>query len=394
MRLILSAILATTLALPAAAQSTISAEIGAKGIGPTAERLAALPAPAPADLFALGGLRFLGGIEMALQTRWRHGLSSPMRMLPILRLPINENPRPEPFDPALIARLFLDLDTGMASARKALAEIPPNSDFGLEIDLSDLWFDINANAARDPGEDLLAVAGAMMRGPGDGAPPVIRFDGPDAAWLKAYGHALSGVAQVVLAYDPTAAITKATAASAALHGLNDVHMAPEDFNRQFGEFADIIAMVLGALDQPPDAARAKAAQAQFLGMIAENRRFWAEVALETDNDREWLPNDAQESALVGPLPAGTGATWLRVLEDGEALLTGTKLAPYWRLDDSAGVNVARMFTDPRAIDLVAWIQGADALPYLEKGPVVSAESWRDFERLIGGQGMWFALYLN
>ena len=43
-----------------------------------------------------------------------------------------------------------------------------------------------------------------------------------------------------------------------------------------------------------------------------------------------LPNDKQQSALGLTLPPGTGAVWLSVLEDAEALLKGTKLAPYWR----------------------------------------------------------------
>ena len=56
----------------------------------------------------IGGVLFLGAVEHALQTRWRAGLSSGFMMLsdvPVLRLPIPENPAPQPFDPAIIEQL-------------------------------------------------------------------------------------------------------------------------------------------------------------------------------------------------------------------------------------------------------------------------------------------------
>ncbi|EEW24484.1 hypothetical protein [Rhodobacter ferrooxidans] len=398
--LALAASLALVAPSLAAADTALSAEVGAKGLAPTIARLETLASPTDVDRFALGGLRFLRVVEGTLQTRWKVGLTNSMQMLPFLRLPIPENPTPAAFDPAVVAQVFRDAATGLDAARAPLAEIPAGSDFGLEISLADIWFDINADGARDSNESLMNVAGPMIMGwqwserdPATPA-PVIRFDAADAAWLSAYTHLLGGVSEVVLAYDPTAAITKATTASAALYDLNDVHMAPDDFNRQFGEFADIIAMVLGALNQTPDAARATSAHGHFLAMIGDNRDFWTRVALETDNDREWLPNDKQQSALGVTVPPGTAQVWQGVLADAEGLLTGKVLAPYWRLDDSAGVNVGAMFTKPAAIDLIGWIQGADALPYLEKGKLVSGANWNAFAQLVSGEAMLFTLYLN
>ena len=157
---------------------------------------------------------------------------------------------------------------------------------------------------------------------------------------------------------------------------------------------DLIAIVIATLQQTPDAARMTSAQAHFLAMIADNRRFWAAVALETDNAAEWLPNDKQQSALGVTLPPGTGAVWLAVLNDAEGLLKGTKLAPYWRQEGAAGVNIAKIFTDPRPADLAGWIQGWAAMPYLEKGPLVSAQNWSAFEQMMGGEAMMLSFYLN
>ena len=60
------------------------------------------PAPTPSERFALGGVRFLGGVERALQLRYAVGLSgglAEMSGLPVLRLPLPENPSPAPFEP-------------------------------------------------------------------------------------------------------------------------------------------------------------------------------------------------------------------------------------------------------------------------------------------------------
>ncbi len=389
------------LALPATAE-TISAEIGKSGLMATEARLAAVTDASDADRFALGGVRFLRAVEGALQLRWQTGLSEQLTMMPLLRLPIPENPTPSPFDPAAIASLFTNVGTGMEAARAALADIPPNADFGIEINLADLWFDINANTSRDAGEDMLSVAGPMILGwawdsrdPASPA-PVIRFDGADAAWLSAYTHLLGGLSDIILAYDPTAPITRVTDARSAMSSLGQ--LTPDPLFGMGGgaslDAVDYIAIVVATLNQAPDAARMASARTHLLSMVADNRRFWAEVATETDNEKEWLPNDRQKSALGVDLPPGTGPLWLGVLADFEALLTGEKLVPYWRITGPAGVDVAAMFTDPRPVDLIAWIQGEGAVPYLRQGDLISAQNWTAFEQMMSGQAMLLTLFLN
>lgn len=83
-----------------------------------------------------------------------------------------------------------------------------------------------------------------------------------------------------------------------------------------------------------------------------------------------------------------------MLDDLDALLTGQKLVPYWRVSGNGGVDVGAMFDDPRPIDLVGWVQGWAALPYLKQGPLVTPDSLVAFDTLISGQAMLFALYLN
>ena len=382
-------------AAPAAAQD-ISAEIAGTGLAATEARLASLPAPTEADRFALGGIRFLRAVEGTFQTRYRTGMSDPTGTIPFLRLDQGAAPDAS-FAPGDVAALFTQAATGMATAREPLADLATGPEFALTIRLGDLWFDVNADATRTPDEDLMALLGPSLLGwrwfdrdPATPA-PTITFDRADAAWLSAYTHLLEGLSEVILAYDPTDALTRAATARDGMRAISPPY-AEEFF--VITPFVDAVWVMLDALDQQPDAARLSKAQAHFLSMVADNRSFWAAVESETDNTAEWLPNDRQTSALGLTLPPGTGATWLSVLADGEALLKGEKLIPYWRLGDGAGVNLARMFTDPAPIDVKDWIQGTGALPYLEKGDTITPESWRQFEAMMGGDAMLMSLWLN
>jgi hypothetical protein len=400
MKAALVALLALT--TPAAAQA-LSEEIGANGIAPTLARLKAQPEPALEDIFAIGGLHFLGAVERALQAQWRTGAdqvtgnAGDMLGLPFLRLPVPPNPAPEPFNGAVISQLFTDIDADMAAARAALAALPPDEEFGLELTFSDLWFDVNLNGTREPEEDAMTILGPQLLGwqwqeRDPAAPPLtVRFDTADAAWLAAYTHVMSGVANTLLAYDPAASIDRVLATRAAF-GVTPPPEYPTYFD--FETFADAFAMLEGAANQTPDAARAKAAKEHFLAMIAENRRFWAAVAKETDNDREWIPNDRQASALGITLPPGTGDTWQGVLADGEALLQGRLLIPYWRGAAGQGLNLSRMFDEPAPISITGWLQGWAAVPYLEKGPVIDSASFRRFEAMMGGNAGLMMVFLN
>ena len=386
-----------TLALPAQSE-TLSQELGRTGLAATEARLSTLPTPSDAETFAYGGVLFLRAIEGSFQERWTLGLTDRTGMLPLLRLPLQDNPNPAPFDPAAIVTLFSHAEARLVAAQATLAAIPETSDFAVEISLADIWFDVNANATRNPGEGIGEILGAAVgAGSGDGTAtplPVIRFDVADAAWTAAYANLLAGFCDLVRAYDPTEPLTRVLSARATMEAIGPV--TPDPFLGGSGglDGIDLIAAVLATLDQTPDGAMMTAAHAHFLAMIAENRQFWTRVARESDNDREWLPNDRQASALGIDVPQATGPSWLAVLNDLEAVLKGDKLVPYWRVGAPAGVNVGRIFTDPRPIDLAGWIQGWAALPYLEKGPLLDSQSLDAFDMLTSGQAPLFALYLN
>lgn len=384
------------LASPLSAE-TLSEEIARTGLAPTETRLAALTSPSNEDLFALAGLRFLGGIEQALQLRWKTGVQADWSELPILRLPIPENPNAIPFQAADFTALIRNLDADMEASREALAQLG-DKPFALPIRVADLWFDINANGTREPGEGLAEVTGLTLGGGRmigvQVQDPVITFDTADAAWLSAYTHFLSGFASTALAYDPEPAIQRVLDSSKAIYALWGSTPPNNAMDMMFGRQVDRVAMILHALSNTPDTALAQDAYGHFLSMIQENRRFWTLVALETDNAGEWVPNDNQVSGLGIMMPPGTGERWKAVLADAEKLLKGEVLIPHWRFGAEAGINLKKAFENPPPVDLVTWIQGEGLLPYAEKGPQMSMQSWRDFEDFVQGDAMLFAVFLN
>jgi hypothetical protein len=76
----------------------------------------------------------------------------------------------------------------------------------------------------------------------------------------------------------------------------------------------------------------------------------------------------------------------------EDVLEGRKLIAHWRFTDK-GINVRRMFEDPRTFDPVMIAQGAAVIPYLEEGERVSGQTALTlldvFERGFFAYFVWF-----
>ncbi|MDU8944603.1 hypothetical protein [Ovoidimarina sediminis] len=381
----------------------ISRQLADNGLAATEDALSTIAEPSASDRFALGGVRFLRAIEQSLQTRWHHGLDTATLPIPVLRLPLPPNPDAVAAPADIIETLFADLAAGMDSARTALAPISDGDDVALRIDLNALWFDINANGTRDPGEDLAQAFFASMGAPtgavGRMTLPTVRFDTADTAWLAAYTHLLSGVANLVQAFDTADAISRVRDGAATLATLRDETGQP---HMDIGSIMigapegtlDLVLTVYLALRTDPDPAHTRAARTHLLAMVAENRRFWARVATETDNDAEWIPNAAQTAALGFDLPPETSERWQAVLSDAEGLLTGRLLIPHWRFGPGIGVNLRRLLNDPIPVHLVEWIHGLDLLPYTETGEPVSDTNWRAFAAMASGNAGLYVLILN
>ncbi|WP_231486659.1 hypothetical protein [Paracoccus pantotrophus] len=341
-RLVLS--LALVLAAPALARqpvdpSALSREIAQQGIAPTLARLHALSDPAPDERFAIAGLEFLGAVEAAWRWRVTYGVAPFGGMIFGSAAELPQSVPPQPMPPEALAEQTQATLEAMARSRAALEGLAEDEDFGLAISLGDLWFDLDADGRRGMGEGAAELlAGIVWSGmpafdPETGqaapppAPPVIRFDRADAAWLAAYTHLVSGGAELLLAFDPTPSLEKVFAMRAR---IDESRLAGGEaaLPPMLDDFIDPLAVAIDMLRRQPDAGRTRAARAHWQQTIDQNRRFWALVGQESDNAGEWIPNDRQISATGIAFPPGTGAAWQAVLADGEALLAGDRTIPF------------------------------------------------------------------
>ena len=124
-----------------------------------------------------------------------------------------------------------------------------------------------------------------------------------------------------------------------------------------------------------------------------SRENWRRILAETDNGREWLPSPRQTGAIPGlAVTQPRIDAWMLFLDEFGAMLKGEKLMPHWRL--AQGVNLRRVFLEPRPFDPVLWIQGSGALPYAEPGPISKAETWENILMLMEGDFFTYAAWFN
>ena len=128
--------------------------------------------------------------------------------------------------------------------------------------------------------------------------------------------------------------------------------------------------------------------------LALSRETWKYIRAETDDDHEWLPNPRQTGALGVPVSQAMIDRWLNLVDESETLLAGKRLVPFWRKGETRGVNLRKVFTNPGPLDLVLWIQGTAATPYLETGELTRPETWRGLIQVFQGQFIGFALWFN
>jgi hypothetical protein len=88
------------------------------------------------------------------------------------------------------------------------------------------------------------------------------------------------------------------------------------------------------------------------------------------------------------------ATWMRFLDESESILNGKTLAPFWRNAPGQGINLEKVFTQPGDFDLILWLQGSAAAPYLEAGPVTDTQFWSTLNQVFHGQFLLYAVWIN
>jgi hypothetical protein len=350
--------------------------------------------------FAMGGAQFLRGLERLGHSLHEHGLREQNFLgmnIVVLNLPFGKNEHPKKLTYEKARAIVQDWVTDLDAAEKTLSKITdPN--VALPVQVDKISFNLGDSSQPVRLLEVLSVTGLAPRGGGVAytEPLVIRFDRADVAWLRAYCHLLSAIGNAVLAHDgrelfdhtahlffmdvdtPYAFLKLRTESSG---GWN------------FAEISDLIALIHVLRLPVVEPARMKTALNHLEQMVVLSREMWKFALAETDNDHEWIPNPKQKGPFGVTITQQQIDAWMTFLDESQALLAGRSLVPFWR-DPTKGVNLRRVFTEPRTLDIVLWVQGTAAAPYLETGPKTSPETWTRLMEVFQGNFFRFFLWVN
>lgn len=355
--------------------------------------------------FGLGVAQFLRGIERVMQKLHEHGLRREWSMSMILdrgaALPIAPNPTPRKISYADVRSIIQGFIDDLAKAEATLAEI---RDAGVRLPLRFGLFrmDLNHDGKAEDGEAFWRIFASMIGAgdelaEGDAAQFVIGFDYSDAFWLRGYCRLLSGLCEIALAYDEKELFERT--AHVFFPNVDSPHAylatGPKLFEWDRIDIVDLIAYIHLLNFPVKEPARLKVALEHFEAMIDRSREMWKSVQAESDDEHEWIPNPRQTSVLGRVrVTEEMAAQWTVFLDEARALLAGRKLAPFWRTSDDRGINLRRVFLEPTTFDLVLWIQGTAATPYLERGSLTDGSVWSRLMNVFEGNFVGFAVWFN
>jgi len=353
--------------------------------------------------FGLGMVQFLKGVERLAQSLHKFGLREPTGGLavPFLRLPLPTNPQPAQISYAASREILQTFVQDLAKAEATLAEVQ-NADVKLPIHFGRIRLDLDGNGKGEQHETLWRLYSALNRGTvsinaEEAEKFLIVFDKADVTWLRGYCHLLSAMCEMVLAHD-TRELFERTA-HIFFPSVDTPFKFLENGKRVFSfssvDIADIIAFIHLLNFPVAEPKRMPVALRHMELVISLSRQNWKELMAETDDNFEWIPNPNQKGVIPNvQVTPQMVAGWGDFLNEAELLLQGKKLIPFWRAADPRGINLRKVFTEPRKFDLVLWVQGTDAAPYLEEGPVTTPEVWFRLNRLFNGQFLGFAFWFN
>jgi len=350
--------------------------------------------------FGLGALQFVRSVERLGQSFHRHGLLSNRQNIPFLRLPVPPNPKPDTITYKAARKILQDFIDDLAKAEASLAKV---NDEKVKLPLRVGMIRMELTGAGQAGDKfgtiLTRYFGGEQNAPKDPEWQVV-FDRGDVAWLRGYCHLLMALAEIALAHDGQE-LFDCTAhlffpkVETPHKFLSDPDGDPEVIGglKAF-EIVDIIAVIHLIRMPVKEAGRMKSALTHLEQMLALSKETWKFILAETDDDHEWLPNPKQTGVMALPIRKEMIDSWLEFVDEGEALLSGKRLVPFWRGNGERGINLRRVFTEPRTLDLVLWVQGTAATPYLEKGTPTRKEVWGQLQRVFGGDFIGFAVWFN
>lgn len=354
--------------------------------------------------FRLGVSQFFLTIEQLGQSWHRHGQLDGIltSMVPLLRLDTPKNPHPEPINYQQFRAIIQKTLDGLQVSEATLAKVE-SKDVFLQLDLMEVGMDWEANGVADEHDNLFAsfrqvIGNRVPLEPAAGF--LVRFDAADVQWLRGYCHLLMALCEFMLAYDQedfwnVVARRAFAEAQSPFEFLNEESPRTEDFDTNW--ILDVIAGIHQLRFSILEPERMPKALAHVKQTIQLSRDMWKLVEEETDDQREWIPSPRQKPPFPGAeVSREMIVGWHQFLDEAEELLDGKKLIPFWRGTNARrGVNLQRVFAEPKDFDLVLWLHGSGAKDYLQEDlPVTSEETWDRFERVFRGEFIGFAIWFN
>jgi len=361
--------------------------------------------------FGLGMLQFLRAVEKLCQDLSRYGVRDFgetrgfSRFLHILR-PASELPS-EKINYEKARQIVVDFEGGITKAEATLGGIT-DENVKLPLHFGLIRLDIHGDGNLTEEHSLWKLYMALQNTPLDITAEkardfYVKFDRGDVHWLRGYCNVFLAICDMLLAYDSRETFERAgqlffanvdspyQAILSRRHSGKNIHM----LHAEEGDIADIIAAIHSVRWKLIEPKRMQSALHHMETVVSESRISWKFILAETDNDHEWLPNPRQTSVIPDVRVTDEMVTaWAKVMNELDSVLSGKLLVPYFCAGKNEGINLRRVFLEPRDFDLVYWLQASDALPYIEDGPRTERATWDTLTRAFGQNFPGFALWFN
>jgi len=360
------------------------------------------PEDAPAVAFAIAGVDFLRSAERLLQQAHRFGFLAPLNSVRgFAREQTNIFTWIESFQPEQMhhADFRTAIEQWVSDLEKAEAKLAAiDADFKCPIDIPAIRFDINRDGKASQRESLGALFDLLPRRwvwdeatrQSTPVPLVPRdltvaFDRGDASWLRGYCHLMMALGSWVLAHDTENVWDHGA------HIFFPKAQIKHDFlpnstwsiERLFGgtpsptpfDVTDVLAFI-GNMQMPvSEPERMLRVLEHLRAAVSASKEMWTHYDDERDNDREWIPNPRQVATFEVVVDQEIRDAWLIFLNEADDVLHERKVLRFWRGDGTRGINLVKVFEEPTDFNLLYWIQGAAAAPYLEEGEFTAPETW-------------------
>jgi hypothetical protein len=353
-------------------------------------------------------------VEHLGQSWYLHGVSELADNAAFFRLPVPENPDPKQITYQELRTIFQTMIDDLEAAEAVLAKIE-SPEVKLPLHLFQFNVDFDGDGKISPAEDLTPVYGQFfgnefIKQRGRPADTIVTFDYADVQWLRGYTHLIRAMAETILAYDEEP-LWNVVSHRVFKHPTFHFEFMEEEFVERHAEDAeeddrrgffgdqnlllDLIAGIHNLNFKLVEPERLRRAHQHLKQTLTHSRDMWDLVMAEMDDDHEWIPNQQQTSAVsLARISKEMVTTWRGFLDEVDAILDGKKLLPFWRgTDKTRGVNLRAVFHEPQDLDVILWVHGSGAVPFLENGDVTKQQTWEEFQRVYGGQlfsfGTWF-----